>query len=660
MPQALTTNGRKLVVIADLRGGMNSADPPLSLPENQCVEALNVDWYDGLIGRRRNGASSLSLTGGTAFVGPMDTIIRHVPGGEDAAAELWGFDSNSPTLVKRLAGGTAWADVTMSDNIATSPIQVYGASFNGKLYLAFDTAGDRLHCYDPSLASPQVRRVGLAVSTAPTVANNGVGAYAAVARFYKQDTIQLDSTRVVRRSELSAASTTFTPSGAGLSARVTRGAFPGEGETHWRVWGSADNTTYYNISGNIAIGTTTYDDTATVTTYSTNTVQEPVGTFTLWTSVKYIVTDGNRLLGANAWETGNRTSRIYFSPVLGTLDQGDDERTRNTTFQKDYLDLNENDGGAITGLGIMSATPIAFKYRQTFKLVPTGDVTAPYLAKRQSARIGCVSAKTIVLAEDERGREALYWLSHKGPYRFGADGLQYLGRDNEDVWSTVNLDATNITAHAVYHEDIHQVWFWIATSTSNDPDTKMVFDVLLGHPDEKNRVRGGWAKHTGSSAAARCSVSFAKTVAASMSRSLKPYVGLATGTSILKCDDTTVATDAGTGFEGRITTRPIHPTSTLGFNLGVGSVHMIAKVSSASNLIACRMIRDWGLETTTLTQAQVGLGASGSETRVLRKFGRPQMSGAGVVQLQFTDSVGVVSQWVIDALAAPLDIQEPR
>src|SRR5262245_40190375 len=103
------------VIIADLRGGMNSADSPLLLPDNQCVLALNVDWRDTLIGRKRYGASTIVLTGGTAFTGPFNTLIRHVPGSDEGAAELWAVDSASPTLVKRLTGGTSWADVTLAD-----------------------------------------------------------------------------------------------------------------------------------------------------------------------------------------------------------------------------------------------------------------------------------------------------------------------------------------------------------------------------------------------------------------------------------------------------------------------------------------------------------------------------------------------------------------
>lgn len=646
----------RYTVLADLRGGRNGIDSPLALPENQCVEAQNVDWFKGLIANKRGGADSVSTTGGTAFSSGIQTLIRHVPGADETAAELWGIDGAATPIVKRLTGGTSFADVTLDDAIATRPQDVVGATLNGKLFLAYDSSVDRLHVYDPSLSSARVRRVGLAATAAPTVADTGAGAYAAVIRYYKQDTIQLDGSRVVRRSELSP-SVSFTPSGGGTAARVTRATFPGEGETHWRVWGSPDNTTFYNISGNIAIGTTTYDDSATPSTYSNNTAADPTGTYSLFPSGKFVASDGNRLLVLGAWETGGKNSRLYVSPVLGSSDQGDDERTRNTTTQKDFLDLNENDGGGGTGMAVLESTPYIFKYRQHFKLVPTGDVGTPYLPRRRSKSIGCIAHKTIVEGEDESGSPAIYFLSHKGPYRIGNAGLQYLGRDNEDIWRTMNLAATTVVGHAVYHSDKHQLWIWIATGSSNDPDTKMCFDTLLGRVDDQNRVRGGWSKHTGDSAAARCSTMFSNTLGASMSRDLKPYIGRASGTTVLKCD-TSSTSDNSVTFEAYIKTRPLTRDTMLGKNFQLGDVYLIAEVGSGVGLNVV-VDRDFGAET---VEGAITLTAEGTETRVYKKVVRACMPGSGVVQLRIGDPVStpIASAWTIDAIIAPITQQEQR
>lgn len=651
----------KRLVIADLRGGRNGADPPLSLPDNQCVEALNVDWFDGTVARKRGGSDAVSQTGGTAFSSGIQTLIRHVPGNAETGAELWGIDGAATPIVKRLAGSTSWANVTLAQAIATVPQDVQGASLNGKLFLAYDSTVDRLHAYDPSLASIEVREVGLAASSAPTVANTGTGSYAATLRYYKQDTIQLDSARVVRRSELSA-SVSFTPSGTGTHARVTQGTLPSEGETHWRVWGSADNTTYYNLSGNIVIATTTYDDNeAPATDYDDNTAQDAANTYALFPSVKYIITDGNRLLGAGAWESagaqsGGKNSRIWYTPVLGSSDQGDDERTRSTTTQKDFVDLNENDGGFITALGgPLAGAPYAWKYRQTWKLIPTGDVSTPYIPRRLRDDVGCIAQKSVVMARDKAGNAALYWLSALGPFRAGSNGIEYLGRDIEDIWSTINLAASTVVCHGVYHPDKHQIWWWIATGSSNDPDTKIVLDVLLADWAEGDRVRGGWSKHDGPSAAARCSTLFSNTIATSMSRDLKPYIGRASGTVIQKCD-TSTTNDAGTNFQAYVKTKPILPADELGVNVGIGQTHLLAKVG-ASVTITQTIDRDWALETLTAT---VSLTAAASETRVLRKIEGSDMSQAGVIQIQIGDGSAASNAWTLDALVIPVTAQDVR
>ncbi len=451
------------IVITELRGGRNGIDSPLSVdfPITQCTEALNIIWADGALGNRRGGSDSVSTTGGTAFVATLNTLIRHMPDGNEGNAELWGIDGASPPLVKRLAGGTAWANVALDDAISTLPYDVVGVSFNGKLFLFYDSTVDRLHVYDPGLASPRVRRVGINPGTsAPTVANTGGGAYAAVLRYYRVRFVQLTGTVITRKSEATP-SVSFTPSGGGTAARVTQPTVPGEGETHWIVEASTDNVDFYNISGNIAIGTTTYDDSAATTTYTSNALSEVSGTFTRPTSGKFGITDSNRLIFAGTYETATTTgSRIWFTPVLGSLDRGDDERLLQTNTQSAFLDINEKDGGDVTGLAYpINGVIYAFKYRQIWRLTPTGDGTTPYLPRKLSPVVGCIRHQTIVMAEDAEGHPAVYFLSHKGPFRLSVNGLEYLGRDIEDQWfglnglSAVNLSATTLVGHGMYYAD---------------------------------------------------------------------------------------------------------------------------------------------------------------------------------------------------------------
>lgn len=646
------------IVISDLRGGRNDTDPPMSLRADQAVEMLNVDWKGTTFARKRGGSVSVSLSGGTAFGGWVGFLHRHVPGADDAAAELWGWDSDG-TPLKRLTGGTTWADVTLDDATISSPWLHSAASFNGKLYLAYDTSVDRLHAWDPDLGSPRVRRVSFATPAAPTVANTGAGAYAATLRYYRVRWLHLNGTTVTRRSE-PGPSQSFTPSGTGTAARVTQPTVAGEGETHWEVEASTDNATFYRLS-QVAIATTTYDDSAATSTYSSNALSDPSGMHSGWPSVKYLLTDGNRLIGAGAWEpsgaiSGGKSSRVWFSPVLGSADSGDDERVPNQTNQKNWVDLNEKDGGAITGLGgPLNGIVYAFKQHDIWKLRPTGDVAAPYLPRKIRDDIGCIFHQSITIGEDQVGRPALYFYSHRGPYRVTMEGsIEYLGRDNEVTWQSVNLGAA-IPVVALYYPALHQVWWWIATDGVNDPDVKMVFDVQKGYPDEQGQIRGGWLKHTGTSADVGSACLFSNTLGASMSKDLKPYGGVISSTVVVKCD-TTDLEDPGVDFQAYIKSRPVITAGDLGRKVGLAEPYLLAKALSGVTL-TLTTDRDFGAETRTHTAT---LTASGSETRVLKKFEGGEVGEADVIQVQIGDGAAQEGAWSIDALVVPVLRQESK
>ena len=656
----MPTSNLRRVVIGDLRGGRNGADPPDSLPDNQAVEMLNVDNYTGLLGNKRNGASAVTESGGTAFSSGIQSLFRFVPGADETLAELWAIDGAATPIVKRMASGSTFADVTLTHAIQTSPHRVHAVTFNGKLYLAYDSSVDRLHVYDPSLSSPRVRVVGFTTPNPPTVANNATGGtYAATLRYYRVRMLEVASSVVIRMSEPST-SVSFTPDGSHTAAVVTQPvSLPGEQETHWRVEVSLDNVNFFKLS-DVAIATTTYSDSAATSTYSSNSVSAATGEYTNWTSVRYLLTDGNRLLGAGAWETPGKNSRVWFSPVLGTTDEGDDERVPNTTTHQNWVDLNENDGGFITGLGgPVYGVPFAFKYRQIWKLNPTGDDTVPYIPRKISDVYGSINHEAIVHGRDHMGNPALYFLSPDGPCRIviyqGAATVQYLGRDVEDIWATVNLAATTVVSHGVYHASRKQVWFWVATGSSNDPDTKLCFDVALGMFVEGDRVRGGWYKHTGNSAAARCSVMMSNTLGATMSRDLKPYIGRASGTAIWKLDDASALDDAGTSFQAYIKTKPLR-LAQLGQNVGIGQSVMVAKTGDGIT-ITQTLDRDYGLETRTSTAL---LTPEASETRVIRKFQASELAQAGAVQVQLGDGAAQTGAWSIDLLEIPIIDQEWR
>jgi len=641
----------KLFNIESLKGGRNGADPPHLIPSDQCSEAINVDWNVGGIGRKRPGCDSVALTGGTAFTAPLNFLGRHLPSADETVAEMWAIDSAATPIVKRLAGGTSWANVSMVDAISARPQDTVGVSFNGKFFLAFKSAVDRCHVYDPVTGT--CRRMGLAVMGTPTATTSG-GAVTDTRTYKTAATYQIAGVTWIR-SELSAASASVAL--AAQKATVTRVSPPGEIETHWELYGASTDGVYKLISIN-PIGTTTADDN---NTSLTGTLAPLVGTNSLFPSVKYLAADENRILGATAWETTTgKYSRVFFTPPF--VNPGDDERNPQTTQQNYYVDLNENDGGFITGLaGPLQDAMWVFKYRQIWKLTATGSTSAPYDPTPISRVVGCIEHKSIVLGRDEHGQPSLYFLSAEGPYRVGSQGLQYMGRDVEDIWKTINLDATNKVCHGVYHAALHQIWWWIATGTSNDPTFLIVFDTIIGHAviypvgdtPPTAGVRRGWAKWTGDLAVSRCSVMFAATIAASMGRQQKPYAGFVTSLKLFRADSLTATDDAGTSYQSYIKTKPYELIK--GHNADVGEPLLTAKAAQGVT-VQMQYIADYGLE---VTQRSVVLTPQTVETYVTRKLDGLMIGDTNTFQVQFGDAAAQSVAWELSSALMPVTQGQP-
>ena len=645
----MASDNRRLVTFTGLTGRDGSTPSDILIPPTRCKEAVNVDFYRAAFARKRDGASAVfSSTTSEAFTGVLSALVRHVPGADETLAELWGVDSAATPVVQRLAGGTAWASPTLKDNIATRPQDVVGASLNGKLYLAFDSTQDRLHVYDTST----VRRAGLATPAAPTAANDGgVGTYSATIRYYKVAYAVTASGVNNRRSELSAA-VSFTPNGNDTGVVVTKPAAISEGETHWLLYASADNSTYYLVATTV-VGTTTVTDSTEPPSYSGD-APSLVGEHTVQKSAKYILSDGNRLLSAGSHESGNQHSRVWFTPRLGDMDVGDDERVPDTTERENWIDLDENDGGFLTGLGgPLFGSVWAFKYRQVWQLVPTGEDTAPYDPNPETKALGCIRHHTIVLAEDEHGEPALYFLSHKGPYRISQRGIQKMRDDVLDLWTTVNLDATTAVGWGIYYADLNQVWFGVPVSSANEPNRILVFDTTKGRTDDKGDVRGGWSVFNGDLASARCAVMFANTLGAAMSRDLKPHIGFSTGSVILKGG--TGTDDAGTTFQGYVDLPEQHFG---GLNKKCEIEQALVLGSSGSQSLRITLNGNY-TDTTRVRTADVTMTATGSQTRVLKVWEDAQLADdLTSVGIRVGDSAAISNAWTIDGVGVQVRTTE--
>jgi hypothetical protein len=639
----MATTQRKREVYTGIKGRDGSTTASIEVPPHKALECLNVDFFRAALGRKRGGAAAHSLTGsGLSTV--VHAAFRHVPGADETAAELWLIDSLGAWA--RYAGG-AWSNPTIKDAITGNVYDVNAASFNGKLYFAYKSAVDRAHVWDGST----VRRTGLATPAAATVANTGAGAYAATARWYKVAYRTKSGSSILRQSEWSE-SVTFTPSGAGTAARVTKPAAITEGETHWAIAGAAaEDGPYYELS-DVVVGTTTYDDSTNPSDYSGGNAISEVGEHTNWTSVKHLFTDGNRLLGAGSHETGGKNNRVWISGIPGTTSAAfADEETVPTDVPP--IDFDENDSGFITGFGgPVENQVVVFKNKQSWRLIPTGIASTPYRRKPITKVIGSVRQQGVVMAEDEAGNPTLYWIARPGPYRLGPHGMGRLVGDLKDLWDTFN-PAAAVTCHGVFHEDKHQIWWWIAVSAEGSPGTtKIVFDTRLGRIVEAGSVRDGWVRHTGDSANAICSVMFSNTIGATMSRDLKPYIGQnGAAVRFWKCD-TSDTSDNGTAFQAYVDFPDRH-FGGIDHQCQVFEPLVLAAVGSAT--LTLSLIRDYGEETRAATTT---IAAAGTETRTLKTFEGGFTADAKAVKARIGDGSAVASAWTLDALIVPYEARE--
>jgi hypothetical protein len=621
------------LIVADLRGGRNGTDPPLSLPETQCVDALNVDWDRASVAHKRNGASQLAvsfLSGIISFLG------RFVPNNDDTKAQLMMADDAATPVIVTISGGTAQV-VTSSDAVTGKGWDLQGASIKGKYMMAFQSAVPRFHCYEATTGV--IRRTGLAAPvTLPPIGNGGTGSFPAILRYYRLRVVHYQGSVVDRRSEPGPA-TGFQPSGINQYVLITLPTtLVGEGETFWELEVSLDGATYYLLA-TIGVGATTYTDTTLPTTYGTLPISAATGTYALQRSYRFVAVDQNRVLGFGSFTATDPQNRLEFSGVAGSTNVMDEERVP----LNNYIDLDEADSGPPTGLiGPVFGAFYAFKYRQVWKLTPTGNALQPYSIFPISKVVGSIHQNCIKVGEDAGGNPTIYFMSARGPYRLGLQGLEYLGLPNEDLWlgptATVNLESTTVVAHAVYHTDKHQVWFWYASGASNDPNIKLVYDVR----------RAAWARHDGASALARCSAMYSNTIGTNNSRDLKPYIGITSAAAQLyKCDNPTISSDAGTLFQAYVLTKP-YLLGGMGAYCTVGQGTLIGTATSFGLTITLTLIRDFGKESRTSSAVLI---TTGSETRVQQLFDAAGMAGAWAIQLKIGDAAPVANNWRLDIVS---------
>lgn len=519
---------------------------PTAVPEGYAVAATNVElsaW-----------SAMIPRVGTAMFDRPSVSGEIHDLFTERISGEaIWAFSdfTGTPVGYRRDPVTTAWATITLIDTPAYNGVdvpQVVACAYNGKVFLAYNSSVNRLHVWDGT----SVRRVGLGPSAAPSVANTGAGAYAATLRYYKiQWRIRDAGGATIATSELSPV-TSFTPSGTGTAARVTKPTTV-DGATHWCVYGSFDGITFYNISGVIAVGTTIYDDVTAPSAYSGGVIAPEVGLFPPPPSAKFLATNGERLFMAGSYETtaatgqttpGNR--RVWFTRPIGVTDAGDDESITQTTESRYYLDIDNEDGSPLTALAsTLDGSIYALTQTSVWRLVDTGQVDKPIRAERVASGAG-VESQNLVTIDTTTNSAMLYFCATDGPYRYSpSGGLEYLGAD---VVTDVDTVGSLLT--------------WRMRSVGFDPATRRVFwfygDDDSGHygkarvltPAFMTRMdgvlRGGWSRVDWSAA-------YPNRLNSSTVYGDRILIGGA-GPVLFSRDDT-ATTDDGTGYTASIQSR---------------------------------------------------------------------------------------------------------
>jgi hypothetical protein len=288
-------------------------------------------------------------------------------------------------------------------------------------------------------------------------------------------------------------------------------------------------------------------------------------------------------------------------------------------------------------------------------LIPTGQATAPFRRVVVSQSHGAVSHESIVNGEDQRGQPCVYFLDpNDGPRRVGVGAsVEWLGKDVDDLWQTVNLSATSKVAWGVYDSREKLVIWAIATGASNTPDRMLVYDVTTGTIDaeDSNSIRRGWLTWTGPLTASGAGVMFPTTLAASRPLTETLYVG-PTGSAILARQDSST-TDYGTvAYQAYISSKAFNWPP-------MGRVKRIMRsflvgLKVAATTVRQTLISDWGKESRT---ADFSVASTGSETRV-----RPQanldMASLITAQVQLGDASAVASYWELDRWDAEIEIEK--
>ena len=263
----------------------------------------------------------------------------------------------------------------------------------------------------------------------------------------------------------------------------------------------------------------------------------------------------------------------------------------------------------------------------------------------------------VVLAETKSGEPCLFFASHRGVYRLANDGLKYCFRDNEDYWfgkngkPKINLNA-GTPVIGIYYSELGQVWYWFATGNGQTPTVLFVLDIKNLDREDSFGLRGGWSVYDGGVCAIAWACMWSEDhLGGIASKRLKPLISK-TGSGLERANAVNATNDNGVTYQSYIKTRSIVPIENVGNEFTVSEPWIVAKATAGVSL-QLTLDRDFGLDATATDT--VSIAASGTETRVTKRFTGGVSSDIGAIQIQVGDAAaGSISQWALDAIIVPV------
>lgn len=653
-PTITAVTGGQINSQTQTNGGarMGTSAAILTSSPNQLLWTLSsaVDW--ATVSVRLPGRNDVTTrTLGTT--GTVSVIMHTSPSNVVTEDELWAFDTWG--RLDRFVGGS-WGGAIPRINSKVG-LFVAGSydtnivNLHGKVFFAMvpGTGGimeDRLTVWDGT----NLRWAGIAApgAFASATANTGGGAYPNTPRYYRARWIAMSGTTILRRSEPNT-SVAFTPSGAGTAARVTmptlgtyiNGNF--EGQTHWELEASTDNVLFYRIATTV-VGTTTYDDSALVATYSSNPLSEDIGEYIVPTAPRHVAVDQDRLLTGGSVFTAIEDSRVRWTELRAADGVGNDERIPITT--RHYQDLDALDGGRLTHMiaGQMGGVYV-FKLQKIYKVVASGAIDVAYRVIHNTNARGCLP-RAGDTATNPDGNPTIYFVDpNVGVCTFGDGGVKDLMRTRV-IPSRINRLQTVLNARVLVHPNEWLVWVWLALDGATLPNYMCCYNVLTN----------GWTDYNGRMSQVVSATSYLA------NNVYEPYVALGSGFGTAANSSYSYQADIGasdgTGsdavyYRGFIVTKPYQRGGLYKLFSVLGAT--LHALKSAATTIGIGLLQNFGAITRKdVTTSIAGVGA---ETYIVAPMDDATTDPVQFVQFEIGDPLTfsgsqLAQTWTLDELVA--------